>query len=166
MKIDLGYTNTYPGNLEDDPTQKNYGVFFKNAFQNMFSYIGPDEIFDENGKSKILQLRSRHMIRSDIGVAIKKLSFGTSVLYNSYTERFPSTAIGLFSFTAGPNGLPNYNEAHQNGDWVINSRIGYKINNNVNVKLFVKNLLNREYWTRPGKIEPPRTLGLQLIWQN
>ncbi len=161
-RLNLGYTYTYPGNLEDDPSQKKYSVFLKNAVKDMFNYIGPDEIYHEPAKSRILQLRSRHMFKSDFSIATKKISFGLTGLYNSYTERFPAYAISLFTITDGADGLVEYNAAHEQGDWVLHARFGYKFNTRFRTTLFVKNLLNHEYWIRPGKMEAPRTFGIQV----
>lgn len=81
---------------------------------------------------------------------------------NSYTERFPAYAISLFTITDGADGLVEYNAAHEQGDLVLHARFGYKLNNHLRTTFFVKNLMNHEYWIRPGKMEAPRTFGIQV----
>jgi outer membrane receptor protein involved in Fe transport len=45
---------------------------------------------------------------------------------------------------------------------VFDARIAYKINENFRVSFIVNNVLNAEYSSRPGDIQPPRNFIAQL----
>ena len=59
-------------------------------------------------------------------------------------------------------GLKEYRQQHNKGNVVFDTRIAYKINENFRVSFIVNNLLNAEYSTRPGDIQPPRNFIAQL----
>jgi outer membrane receptor protein involved in Fe transport len=43
--------------------------------------------------------------------------------------------------------------------------MGFKINDGMKINFIANNLLNAEYVTRPGDIQPPRSFVLQLQFQ-
>ena len=49
-----------------------------------------------------------------------------------------------------------------NGDLIIDSRIGYQINNIFKLGFVINNLLNTEYMSRPANMMPPRTYAFQF----
>ena len=59
-------------------------------------------------------------------------------------------------------GLKDYRERYNNGSFVIDMRLGYKLNDNYRLGFMVNNLLNSEYTSRPGDIQPPRNFSLQV----
>jgi iron complex outermembrane receptor protein len=161
-----GYTYSYPGNLEEDPEQKKLGVFLKHFFHDMFNRI--DSLEAQGDSSRILQFRSRHMIRGDLEAGYRRLSIGGSLYYTSWPERIPPTFAGMIGFLDGslfegkPNTLAKFNRQHEKGDFLMDIRMAYNLDDRIRLALVVKNLFNREYSNRPAKPEPPRSFTLQL----
>ena len=59
-------------------------------------------------------------------------------------------------------GLKEYREKYPQGNFVIDSRFGYKVNDKIRVSLIANNILNAEYSSRPGDIQAPRNFIVQL----
>ena len=59
-------------------------------------------------------------------------------------------------------GLKEYREVNNTGSLVFDARIGYDFKEHYRVGFIVSNLLNKEYVTRPGDVQAPRTFILQL----
>lgn len=146
----IGYTYSYPGNLQDS-VKVSAGEFMKNAFANFAKRVTADDEV-----SQILNFRTRHLLRLDVQLSYQRFSVGYSVGYASFPERLPAiTAI------FGPT-LEGYVEDHQKGDWYMNLRFGYEVNDRFRIGFNIKNLTNHEYASRPGKLDPPRSYTLQL----
>ena len=63
------------------------------------------------------------------------------------------------------DGIPGINDARDKfsgGDLIIDSRIGYQINNMFKLGFVINNLLNTEYMSRPANMMPPRTYAFQF----
>lgn len=153
----IGYTYTYPrqnptdgsGSLKDD-----WGGFFSD----MFSRIPQDE-----AANSLLLFRSRHVFRSDVEATYKKYSLGLSVNYNSFPENIPEVfTLALGVLDNGKGTFARYVQDHQKGDWVVDVRFGYQVNDILRLGFNIKNLANHEYALRPGKLEPPRNFTLQM----
>ena len=104
------------------------------------------------------------MIYRSTNIIYKKLSLGSSFRYNSFMQNIDVifTADGI----GGENGMiPGINKAREkysNGDFLIDTRIGYQYNDNIRFAFIVDNLLNREYMSRPADMRPPRTFAMQM----
>ncbi len=161
IKTLAGYTYIYPGNLETDPSQKNFLTFLGNAFKYFPEYLDTDE-----EKQSILQFRQRHLFRGDVELTFKKISVGTSLFYNSFYESIDSLyAIAIETIESDnkrPPTLNQYIEDHKDGDFVADLRLGYELNDKIQLYLFIKNVGNKEYAIRPGKMDPPRTYSVQF----
>lgn len=145
-----GYTYSYAGNLEDS-TKVGLGEFVGDAFSNFTKRItGEDDL------EKILFLRSRHTVRGDIQFTYKRVAIGYSLYYNSFPERLPEIFI-IFGET-----LTKYAKDHEKGDMVMDVRFAFTVNERLKLSFITKNITNKEYSTRPGKLEPPRSYTLQL----
>ncbi len=144
-----GYTYSYPGNLNGDPSQKNVGTYISN----MFKYYGKMGIADT---SKVMQLRNKHIVRFDLQLDYKAFSVGTSLYYNSFADKIDGLYYVVFA------GLYEFVERRQDGDWVMDARASVKIKKHLQVSVIAKNLTNLEYANRPGVLEPPRNYTLQL----
>jgi len=160
----MGYTYIYPGNLEGDSTQKNIGTFLKNAFKYFATRIEEDDV------QKILQFRQRHLARGDVELSWKKFSLGYSITYGSFFERIPGEFAFVINFIeqtktnhSPPYSLKKFIDAHQNGDVVMDARLGYQMKENVRLGFIVKNLTNLEYALRPGKADPPISFTAQCV---
>ena len=62
----------------------------------------------------------------------------------------------------GISGINEAREKYKNGDFIIDARLGYQLNNLVRFGFVINNLLNREYMTRPATMMSPRTFALQI----
>ena len=59
------------------------------------------------------------------------------------------------------SGINKAREKYKNGDFIVDARLGYQLNNMVRFGFVVNNLLNREYMTRPATMMSPRTFAFQ-----
>ena len=134
---------------------------------------------DTNGTmvSNLLRYRNTTMCKSDIQLSYKGLSLGWSIRYSSNMKnidnRFEKPLIyenmnpNVPAIYNNPNfyilpGLKTYRDNHQSGVWVNDIRIGYQASAHLKFAFLVNNLLNVEFMSRPGLIEPPRTFIFQM----
>ncbi len=148
-----------------------------------YTYINPinpdfDPKKDTNGTmlTNLLRYRNKTMFKNDIQLSYKDFSVGWSIRYNSIMEnidnRFekpliydllnPNTAFYNDPILYILPGLKAYRAAHNKGVWVNDVRIGYQVSAHLKVAFIVNNLLNAEFMSRPGLIEPPRTFIFQM----
>lgn len=121
---------------------------------------------DENGNptyNKMLKYRFNHMFKGDVEVTWKGVSVGFSSRYNSRVENidriFEESILGQYILP----GLKKYREEYgKKGALVFDARVAYKFLKHYKVSFIVNNILNTEYSTRPGDIQPPRTFILQV----
>ncbi|MGB1517939.1 MAG: hypothetical protein ACPG8K_02435, partial [Crocinitomicaceae bacterium] len=59
-------------------------------------------------------------------------------------------------------GLKNYRLNNQQGNLVFDARFGKEIKEKYRVAMIVNNILNAEYSSRPGDLQPPRNFIVQL----
>jgi iron complex outermembrane receptor protein len=114
--------------------------------------------------STILKYRYRHIAKADVELKYRKISVAGSFRYNSFMENIDY----IFTDPYIESMIPGINEARekfQNGDMIIDMRLGYQFNNMVKLGLIVTNLLNREYMTRPANMMPPRTFAFQCSFK-
>jgi outer membrane receptor protein involved in Fe transport len=188
----MGYTYTLPANLNDSDVQESIsnpenqpgdenlrkaGNYMADFFKYMFKRIEGDDV------NKLLQFRSRHIAIADIEFNYKKLSVGYSWQYFSFPERVPNLYLALFGVLEGSLGqnellapfeqlpelarernvsLVNYIDRHQKGDLVMNARIGFDATERFRVSVIAKNITNKIYSVRPGRLEAPLNFTLQL----
>ncbi|MCO5259689.1 MAG: TonB-dependent receptor [Crocinitomicaceae bacterium] len=119
----------------------------------------------ENGVEsydKTLKYRFRHMFKGDIEATWRGASLGFSARYTSRVANidriFEEGILGQYILP----GLREYREKNDKGALVFDARIGYRFLEHYRVSFIVNNLLNNEYVTRPGDIQPPRTFILQV----
>ncbi len=154
----IGYTYSFPGNLEEAPELKNVGNYLDLLVNKMFTRIE-----DESEISQLLQFRTRHLLRGDVGLGWEKWNIGFSTFYTSFPERIPTTFDLVVQVLDGGAGtLDRYIESHKSGDWVFEARAGISLQDRVHLGFIVKNLTNREYSQRPGRLEPPRSFTVQV----
>tara|TARA_Y100001954_G_scaffold235561_1_gene293648 strand:- start:314 stop:2761 length:2448 start_codon:yes stop_codon:yes gene_type:complete len=123
---------------------------------------------NSSSDSTLLKYRYNHIAKIDFEITHKKINLGGSLRYNDFMQNidevFTSSLIneglpGLF------DGIPGINDARDkfsNGDLIIDSRIGYQINNIFKLGFVINNLLNTEYMSRPANMMPPRTYAFQF----
>lgn len=191
----MGYTYTLPANLNQsdvvesvnnpenqpgDESLRKVGNYMSDFFKYMFKRIEGDDV------NKLLQFRARHIGIADIEVNYKKLSVGYSWQYFSFPERIPSLYLALFGVLEGSldqfdllvpfDKLPelarernvsliNYVDRHLNGDLVMNARVGFDATEKFRVSVIAKNITNKIYSVRPGRLEPPLNFTIQLKYK-
>ncbi len=158
----FGYTYILPVTM-----QPNY-VFTKDynpGGSTDFSY----ETTSVNPKDNILKYRFLHTIKMDIETNYDRFSAGISLKYFSKIENLDKAIFDFEDATLGSGGslqpilYRKYYENHNNGNVVIDARIGYTIGLRHKVSVISTNLLNRMYSLRPLKAEPMRNISLQYI---
>lgn len=143
-----GYTYTNPIDLNYDPSTDTMNT----------------------ASSNILKYRYYHNAKADMQLEYKKWSTGMSMRYNSFminidksfqqelfNDLFPTYHSGLYILP----GIKEYREKNNKGDLVFDHRIAYSITKFMKLSFITKNIFNREYMSRPGDIQPPRTFVLQ-----
>ncbi len=129
---------------------------------------------------KVLKYRIEHMAKLDLEFTVqKRFVFGMSGTYYSsmrnidrfmytYDAHHPDQTEGASELYEGLDlpfeGLYNFEQAHDNGSIVFDTRIGYNFDK-LTTSFVVKNIFNVEYALRPLYAEPPRTFTLQLIYK-
>ena len=110
----------------------------------------------------ILKYRYRHLVKVDVEVSYKKFSSGISLRYGGFMKNIDRVFEESIGGTYILPGLKEYRQIYNRGNLVIDYRIGYKLNDNYRLGFMVNNLLNSEYTSRPGDIQPPRNFSLQV----
>ena len=128
-----------------------------------YTYMNPVDLTSDTLSNNILKYRYKHSFKGDISVDIKKFSIGSSMVYRSFMERidaaFEETILGQEIFP----GLKTYRQENNQGHWVFDFRIAYKINSSTRLSVIAKNVFNKEYMGRPGDIQPPQNITLQAV---
>jgi iron complex outermembrane receptor protein len=119
--------------------------------------------------SRMLKYRFNHLAKLDVEANYKGLSCGISMRCNSYMRNIDAVFMQDLDPTVNTMyilpGLKEYREKHKGVSLVFDARIGYKFANNCRLSFIVNNLLNAEYTSRPGDIQPPRTFIVQFAYQ-
>ncbi|MDB5227453.1 MAG: TonB-dependent receptor, partial [Bacteroidota bacterium] len=154
LNITTGYTYTLPIEVDKylgyhlDKIGPYLGAFFKH----MVKPVTGDTA------SYILKYRNRHLVTIDVEYVFdKKLSLGFDARYYSNMENFDK----LFLAIPGSGYQEYYNAMPKHGNWVLNARAFYTYKDKHTFGVIVKNLINKEYWLRVGKLEPPLNFTFQ-----
>lgn len=142
----IGYTYMNPVSLNDNP-----------AYTSTFSDSG----------TTMLKYRFRHLAKADVEAKWKGISLGFSARYSSFMSNIDRTFEEGVEFIDGSvvpilAGLKEYRAENNKGALVFDARIGYEFLEHYRVGFVVNNLLNKEYVTRPGDVQAPRTFILQV----
>ena len=154
VNITTGYTYSLP--IEMDKylgyNLNKVGPYFSAFFRYMFKPIGGDTA------SYVLKYRNRHLLTLDFEYTFdNKFTIGIDTRYYSNQENFDK----LFLAIPGTGYQEYYNAMPKKGNWIINARAFYTIKNKHTLGFMVKNLLNKEYWLRVGRLESPMNFTLQ-----
>jgi iron complex outermembrane receptor protein len=158
-----GYTFTQPISLtpdlvyatnEVDPGFIQLPTFLETSYESTSS----------NPDNNILKYRMQHLVRFDIEAVYKSVNFGVSTRYNSFMQNIDDAFQVIenqFPTLFNP-GINDWRTTrNQNGDYVVDMRLGYQFLEKHRVALIVSNLFNREYAIRPLAIEPMRLTVIQ-----
>ncbi len=109
----------------------------------------------------ILKYRYNHIAKLDMELIYKKLSLGSSFRYNDFMKNIDKIFASEFFAEEIVGGIPEARENFKNGDFIVDFRTSYQLNDVTKISLVINNLLNREYMSRPANMMPPRTIALQ-----
>ena len=168
MNILAGYTYMRPISLSpEEPYAYNINDITGDTLET-YTYNS------SSSDSTVLKYRYQHIAKIDAEVVYKKLSIGASFRYNNFMRNidkiFTSELIngGPYDLDADGieefEGIPGINDAREkfkDGDFIIDARIGWQLNDIIRFGFVVNNLLNREYMSRPANMMPPRTFAIQ-----
>jgi iron complex outermembrane receptor protein len=107
----------------------------------------------------ILKYRSRHSGKIDLQATYKDISAGFNFIYMSFMENIDNYLDGQQTFPS-IRAFRDKPEV-QMGTFILNARVSYKYKF-AKISLLGNNLLNNEYWLRPGRLEAPRNIALRL----
>ena len=151
----IGYTYTLPVNL--DRFEASGDDFVGEFFGGMGGRV------DSLAADYLLYMRSRHLINGDVQVDVRKWSVGTSVYYGSFPEAFQPEFEDLVNFVSEDGyTLDDYGADRIEGDWVFDARVGYAVDDRLNINVIARNVGNRLYAMRPSRPEPIRNFTVQV----
>ncbi len=136
------------------------------------SYIYTDPVnldYDatDTNSFKVLKYRNYHTIKGDFEVQVAFFTLGLSYIYKSHIinidKAFEGELIPGISKSNLLPGLKQYRTEHDKGYHVLDLRMLFDINKQHRIGLFVNNLFNTEYMTRPGYIEAPINVAVQYM---
>ena len=159
LKLNMlaGYTYMNPISLEpntvyevlDDP------VFLEGEYIDSLTYT------NSSSDPSILKYRYKHIAKIDVELTYKKISFGNSLRYNDFMKNIDKIFTEPILEIIGISGINEARKKFKSGDFIIDVRLGYQLNNTVKFGFVINNLLNQEYMTRPATMMPPRTFAFQ-----
>ena len=126
---------------------------------------------DSISQLQYLKYRYKQTIKFDAEISVHKFSTGLSFQYTSFMINidpfFTGTDPIILQLTGGVPfefvpGISEYRNEHKQGDYFLDWRLAYQINENVKAAFIVKNITNNEYTQRPAMLEAPRNFALQV----
>ncbi len=159
MTTILGYNYILPKSLEPDYVFANdYNPTGNDDFTFRNTSVNPD--------NNILKYRFLHTLKADIGLELYGFSPGISLKYFSKIENLDKaiadfeTATNAAGGSIQPIKYMDYFNNHNNGNIVIDARLGYSWKERHKISLVANNITNRWYSLRPLKAEPMRSILL------
>ncbi|MBC7381763.1 MAG: TonB-dependent receptor [Bacteroidia bacterium] len=145
-----GFTYSMPVNLSTNPELRDWNNYSEAFFGSM------GKLDSSKYYKALLPYRNRKTGKWDIEGTYRKFSLG-------YTFNYYSTYEKVDEFI--PVFIPSIKDFFAragDGDFVQNARTSLQINQQTRISFIVNNFTNREYATRPGKVDPPRSFNIQL----
>ena len=130
----------------------------EDSYGNELNYYNTSSL-DSN--TLFLKYRHKHVAKLDVEYKTKNWSFGSSFRYNSFMLNVDNIFVSSLFESIVP-GIPESREKLDNGDFIVDSRIICRLNDELSMSLIINNLLNREYQTRPANMMAPRTISLRF----
>ena len=156
----LGYNYIMPKSLEPDYVFAND---FNPAGNTEFTYANTSVDPSKN----ILKYRFINTIKGDIEFEFYGISVGTTLKYFSRIENLDKAIEDFELATAAAGGsiqpvkYMNYYYNHNTGNFIIDVRLGYSINEKHTISITANNITNRWYSLRPLKAEAMRSIVFQ-----
>lgn len=160
LSFSAGYSYSYPMELnnEESGNVKAVAQYIKGLFKSNFKTakkLENSELIDN-----VLKYRNRHLLTADVEWTFKGVSLGADIRYYSFIENMDEI-FGVYI-----KDLAQYRiDQDFKGDLIVGARAMYQINTQHNIGLIVKNATNREYYSRPPKIESPISYTLQYRYE-
>lgn len=160
LKVNLlaGYTYMNPIPLEPE---KIYETLIDSIYLNG-EYISELNYTNSSSDPSILKYRYRNIAKIDIELFYKRISIGNSLRFNDFMKNIDKIFTEQHLELLGISGINEAREKYKNGDFIVDTRLGYQLNNLVRFGFVINNLLNREYMTRPATMMSPRTFAFQI----
>ncbi len=129
-----------------------------------YTYIYPVEYNNITNKDTdiFLKYRRKHSLKISLGNSYKKFDLGISFFLKSKILNIDDVFVNEFTRESILPGFYGYWLENNTGYFLLDSNLGYNINNNFSLSLAVKNITNTEYMGRPGDIQPQRNFSLRL----
>jgi iron complex outermembrane receptor protein len=137
--------------------------------------INPDSAILANisGETNTLKYRYRHSLKFDIENHYKKVSVGTTILYNSFMQNidevFSNSKPGLNPYgvifelgTGLPSSVSAFRNRYNKGTLIWDIRMSVQLLKELKMAFIIKNMLNTVYAERPAILGAPRNFTLQL----
>lgn len=155
-----GYTYIVPMNLYPD------AIIDSTYKTNPISYK-----YSSTDTSGILKYRFQHMFKQDVQLTYKGVTLGFSYRYLSFMKNIDNIFYWADANSGNilqgqiPTGITQYRQnKNGKGDYVIDLRLIFDLNENMKLSLICDNMLNREYMIRPLLPEKPRVFSIQFAW--
>ncbi|MCB9187993.1 MAG: TonB-dependent receptor [Flavobacteriales bacterium] len=158
----LGYNYILPTTLEPDQV---FAEDYRPGGNGEFSYNTTS--FDSS--NRILKYRFLHTFKADVEYTFReKLAIGGSARYFSKIENLDRAIIDFEEVTVNSGGslqgirYIDFYQNHNTGNLIFDARISYTFIKKYKAAIIVSNVTNKTYSLRPLKVEPLRTVMLQL----
>ena len=162
LMVLAGYTYIDPVSLSPDRIYANYktmgGTVDSISFKS--SSLNP--------AGNVLKYRFKHLVKADVEVRVRRFTVGGSYRYYSKMQNIDKAFSDIEVLTKLFPQLPpivvvGYWQKH-NGYHVADARLAYKLNEHQKLSLIASNIFNATYYLRPLKVESPRTVAVQWVW--
>ena len=160
LNLTIGYTYIIPKTLEPDFI---FGHDYNPAGNNEFSYKSTSV----DPSNSILKYRFLHTLKGDIDFSFKNWGVGTSLRYYSKLVNIDKAIEDFEDATHKSGGslqpiyYMDYFRTRNNGNFVMDIRLSYKIHGMHKISLVANNLLNRTYSLVPLQAEEMRSIVVQ-----
>ena len=159
----VGYTYVDPVSLTPNYVYASYAPIGGGTTQQL-SYSSTSM----NSAGNIMKYRYKHMVKADVEFKIFKFTLGGSYRYYSKMQNIDKAFGDLETLTNNPffyhMSILDFWNKHK-GFNVFDARLGYKINTQQKISFICSNVFNVAYMLRPMKIEPPRILTIQYLYE-
>jgi outer membrane cobalamin receptor len=131
-----------------------------------YTYIDPiqtdfdlaEDTLTSTANYNVLKYRYRHMVKADLELEKWSVLLGMSGRYFSFMENIDL----LFEEPVFIPGVRDFREENNDGDFILDLRVGYIFKNKTQLLFITKNALNRVVMGRPADIQPIRSFIVQL----